>query len=111
MRGDGEFGVVLIERGSEVGGGDTRFAVGTIARVVRVQELPDGGFALATVGIRRVRVERWLADDPYPQAEVVDVAEEMSTADGARSVRGRRGARRGLGSAPGHGSPLAAGRR
>ena len=27
-----EFGVVLIERGSEVGGGDTRFDVGTVAR-------------------------------------------------------------------------------
>ena len=29
MRGDAEFGVVLIERGSEVGGGDIRFDVGT----------------------------------------------------------------------------------
>ena len=26
--GDGEFGVVLIERGFEVGGGDTRFGTG-----------------------------------------------------------------------------------
>ena len=57
LRGDGEFGVVLIERGSEVGGGDTRFDVGTVARVVRAQELPDGGYALATVGIRRIRVD------------------------------------------------------
>src|SRR5207249_3558867 len=61
---DGEFGVVLIERGSEVGGGDTRFGIGTVARIVRAQELPDGGYALATVGIRRVRVTRWLLDDP-----------------------------------------------
>jgi len=29
LAGDGEFGVVLIERGWEVGGGDTRFNVGT----------------------------------------------------------------------------------
>src|SRR6478752_3521250 len=72
LRGDGEFGVVLIERGSEVGGGDTRFDVGTVARIVRAQQLPDGGFALATVGIRRIRVTAWLVDDPYPQAEVVD---------------------------------------
>jgi uncharacterized protein len=35
LAGDGELGVVLIERGSEVGGGDTRFGVGTVARVVR----------------------------------------------------------------------------
>jgi Lon protease-like protein len=67
---DREFGVVLIERGSEVGGGDTRFDVGTIARVVMSQELPDGRFALTTVGTRRIRVTQWLADDPYPQAEV-----------------------------------------
>ena len=87
MNGDGEFGVVLIERGSEVGGGDARFGVGTIARVVRAQELPDGGYALATVGIRRVRVDRWLPDDPYPQAEVVDVAETASAGDDARRAQ------------------------
>jgi hypothetical protein len=87
LRADGEFGVVLIERGREVGGGDTRFGVGTVARVVRAQELPDGGYALATVGMRRVSVVRWLADDPYPQAEVVDLGDDASAGDGAR--RGR----------------------
>jgi Lon protease-like protein len=69
---DGEFGVVLIERGSEVGGGDVRTDAGTMARLVRVEELPDGRFAVAAVGIRRIRVERWLRDDPYPRAEVAD---------------------------------------
>jgi Lon protease-like protein len=83
LRGDGEFGVVLIERGSEVGGGDTRFETGTLARIVRAQPLPDGGYLLATVGTRRIRVTRWLADDPYPQAEVVDVEEAASDGDGA----------------------------
>ena len=71
---------MLIERGSEVGGGDARFGVGTIARVVRAQELPDGGYALATVGIRRLRVSRWLPDDPYPRAEVVDLGDETRRA-------------------------------
>jgi Lon protease-like protein len=87
LRGDGEFGVVLIERGSEVGGGDTRFGVGTVARVVRAGELPDGGYALATVGTRRIRVARWLADDPYPQAEVTDLPEVASAADEPRRAR------------------------
>ena len=76
MDGDHEFGVVLIERGSEVGGGDVRFDTGTIARVVQAAELPDGGYALATVGMSRVRVTRWLPDDPYPHAEVVALADE-----------------------------------
>jgi len=75
LDGDHEFGVVLIERGSEVGGGDTRFDIATIARVVQASDLPDGRIVLATVGMRRVRVARWLADDPYPRAEVTAFAD------------------------------------
>jgi Lon protease-like protein len=80
LAGDKQFGVVLIERGSEVGGGDVRFDVGTVARIVQASELPDGRFALATVGVRRIRVERWLADDPFPQAEVLELDEPPPTA-------------------------------
>ena len=40
LDGNGEFGVVLIERGSEVGGGDTRFGVGTVALIAEAAELP-----------------------------------------------------------------------
>jgi Lon protease-like protein len=72
LDGDGEFGVVLIERGSEVGGGDIRAMVGTVARIVEAAELDDGRFALATVGVRRIRVHEWLPDDPYPRALVDD---------------------------------------
>jgi Lon protease-like protein len=72
LAGEPEFGVVLIERGSEVGGGDVRRAVATVARIVEVAELPGGRSALMTVGTRRIRVERWLDDDPYPRAEVSD---------------------------------------
>ncbi len=67
---DHEFGVVLIDRGHEVGGGDVRRPVGTVARMVQVAELPDGRFAVIAVGVQRLRVERWLADDPYPIAEI-----------------------------------------
>ena len=52
--GDGRFGVVLIERGYEVGGGDTRFAVGTVARIVEAARTPDGRYLLATVGTERL---------------------------------------------------------
>lgn len=67
-----EFGVVLIERGHEVGGGDTRSRVGTLARVVRDEELDDGRRGVLAVGVRRLRVATWLPDDPYPMAEVTD---------------------------------------
>ena len=70
LEGPGEFGVVLIERGFEVGGGDTRFGVGTIARVLRAAQSPDGQYALDTVGTDRLRVLEWLPDDPYPTARV-----------------------------------------
>src|SRR5260370_42655783 len=70
LKAEREFGVVLIERGSEVGGGDTRFDVGTGAQIVRAQPLGDGGYVLAPAGIRRLRVARRVPGDPYPQAGV-----------------------------------------
>ncbi len=71
MAGDRRLGVVLIERGSEVGGGDVRFDVGTRAVIADAVELDDGRWILILVGEERVRVRRWLPDDPYPRAEVV----------------------------------------
>jgi Lon protease-like protein len=70
LNSDGRFGVVLIERGKEVGGGDSRFSVGTVARIVEAARTPDGRYLLATVGGERLRVRRWLDDDPYPRAEI-----------------------------------------
>ncbi len=70
LAGDREFGVTLIERGSEVGGGDMRTDVGTAARITEAQELDDGRWILTAVGTERIRIDHWLADDPYPLAEV-----------------------------------------
>jgi hypothetical protein len=81
LAGEPEFGVVLIERGNEVGGGDVRRDVGTVARIVEVAELPGGRFALATIGVRRIRIVGWLADDPYPRAEVEDWPDEPDQPD------------------------------
>ncbi|MGO9455713.1 MAG: LON peptidase substrate-binding domain-containing protein [Acidimicrobiales bacterium] len=72
LAGSGEFGVVLIARGSEVGGGDERLRVGTVARIDRASPLSDGRWSLVTSGTRRVRVTEWLPDDPYPVALVAD---------------------------------------
>ncbi|MFM7225438.1 MAG: LON peptidase substrate-binding domain-containing protein [Actinomycetota bacterium] len=82
----GEFGVVLIERGREVGGGDIRFDVGTLARIVRVERVPDGRFGLVTVGVRRVRVREWQSDDPYPRAVVEPFAEPALGPDAEAAV-------------------------
>ena len=89
MDGDREFGVVLIERGSEVGGDDVRTSVGTVARILDATELDDGRWVLGTVGTRRIRVTRWLPDDPYPRADVEDWEDAVpgpDAADGYRNV-------------------------
>lgn len=70
LHGTPEFGVALIERGSDVGGGDARFDAACVARIVAAASLGEGRWALGTVGTRRIRVTRWLPDAPYPRAEV-----------------------------------------
>jgi Lon protease-like protein len=70
LAGEPEFGVVLIDRGHEVGGGDVRRDIGTVARLLRVERLPDGRSLVQAVGVRRIRVSQWLDDDPYPRADV-----------------------------------------
>jgi Lon protease-like protein len=76
LAGDGQFGVVLIERGQEVGGGDVRFGVGTVAQIIQTAELPDGRWLLDAVGAQRFRVTEWLPEDPYPQAMVEEITDE-----------------------------------
>jgi Lon protease-like protein len=66
---DTRFGVVLIERGFEVGGGEHRFGVGTTADVAQIQA-EDGMVGLVAQGRERFVVEDWLPDEPYPRAEV-----------------------------------------
>ncbi len=64
------FGVVMIERGLDTGGQDQRSSLGTIARIIEAEPLPDGRWAIITVGIDRFRINRWLPDSPYPMAEI-----------------------------------------
>lgn len=64
------FGVVLIARGREVGGGEQRNDVGTVARILLDTEIGNGRHVLECVAEERIRVVSWLPDDPYPRAEV-----------------------------------------
>jgi len=75
------FGIVLIERGSEVGGEDVRLNVGTCARILRTQQIDDGRFAIIVGGSNRIRVRNWLVDDPYPRADVEGLDENESGVD------------------------------
>jgi Lon protease-like protein len=64
-----EFGVVLIERGPEVGGGEKRMPIGTLASVLDIGTL-DQFYGLEAVGTQRFRVNAWLPDNPYPMADI-----------------------------------------
>lgn len=64
-----EFGVVLIERGTEVGGGDQRMQLGTIASVINIGTTEEF-YGLESVGTQRFKVTTWLPDDPYPVAVI-----------------------------------------
>lgn len=83
LAGDGQFGVVLIERGQEVGGGDARFGVGTVARIMQTAELPDGRWLVDAVGTVRFRVTEWLPEEPYPLAMVEPLEDDPVDAGGA----------------------------
>jgi Lon protease-like protein len=97
LAGDSRFGVVLIERGAEVGGGDQRMAVGTRAIITKAAALSDGRWVLLVRGDVRIRVGTWLDDDPYPLAMVEEWAPEVEAVEPSllrrteQSVRRTRG--------------------
>ena len=64
-----EFGVVLIERGKEVGGGGKRMSIGTIASVTEIGTTQEF-LGLESFGSQRFRINAWLPDDPYPLADI-----------------------------------------
>ena len=74
LRADGEpeFGQALISHGWETGGGDDRVMVGTVAQMLQVEAIDENRYALIAVGTRRIAINAWLPDDPYPLADVED---------------------------------------
>ncbi len=70
LAGEETFGVVLIERGREVGGGDQRCDVGVLVRIAEHEDYGDGKYRLRCPVSERIRVVEWLSDDPYPRAVI-----------------------------------------
>lgn len=64
------FGVVLIARGREVGGGDARCDVGVLSRITGSDDHGAGRYSLHCRTGERIRVSDWLPDDPYPRANI-----------------------------------------
>src|SRR3979411_1692089 len=73
------FGVVAIRDGKEVGGDAVPRAVGTVARIVRVDRLPDGRMNLLITGASRFRVVRQVEGKAYARAEVEYLLEDSES--------------------------------
>jgi Lon protease-like protein len=94
LAGDPHFGIVLIERGSEVGGGDQRTTVGTRAVISEAAPLSDGRWLTVVHGDICIRVEEWLPDDPYPLAMVTQWTPNVEPVADAMVQRAERSVRR-----------------
>jgi uncharacterized protein len=84
---DPAFGVVLIAAGREVGGGDTRSDVGTLAHITECADFGDGRYRLRCVMGERIRVLEWQPDDPYPRAVVERWPDEPGDAVDVDAIR------------------------
>ncbi|MBW0017494.1 MAG: LON peptidase substrate-binding domain-containing protein [Mycobacterium sp.] len=101
------FGVVLIARGREVGGGDSRCDIGTLTTINEYIEHGAGRYQLRCRTGERIRVCEWLPDDPYPRArvepwpdepgEVVSRAQLVELEDRVMALFERIAAARGVG--------------
>ena len=74
--GERRFGVVLIERGRDSGGDDSRFDFGCVAHMVGSATHENGTVSIVTVGTGRLKVIQWEKPDPYPVAKVETLEDE-----------------------------------
>src|SRR6266516_6539957 len=74
---DRPFGVVLIREGVEVGEPAVPFEVGTMARIIGVDRMPDGRMNIITVGTRRFRLLGYTTEKkPYIVGDVEPLGDE-----------------------------------
>lgn len=77
------FGVIAIRSGHEVGSDGARalHAVGTLAQVSQVADLPDGRYDVQTIGTRRFRLVGLDPDSGSPEASVPYLRGEVEILD------------------------------
>lgn len=88
LEADRRFGVVLISRGSEVGGGEARTQTGTVAYIEEHRRYDDGRAAVVATGMGRIEVVEWLPDDPFPRALVRELDVEPSHPEDEATLAG-----------------------
>ena len=73
------FGITLIAKGSEVGGGDERVNIGTLVEIEYCTTSGDGRSTLIVRAMERLEVREWLEDAPYPRAMVRSMPQQPFT--------------------------------
>jgi Lon protease-like protein len=71
------FGVLLITEGTEVGDGAETVTVGTVARIVNVEELDDGRMNMLSLGMVRFRLLKSYDRHPYLSGDIEPWEDEM----------------------------------
>ena len=87
LAASGVFGIALIEKGREVGGGDVRSNIGCSAEIIGHQQLKDGTISLTVAGQHRIEIGQWLADAPYPIATVRPWPDEVQEIERSKTER------------------------
>lgn len=71
------FGVLLITEGNEVADTPETVTVGTIARIVNVDEMDDGRMNMLTMGVVRFRLLKTHNHHPYTSGDIESWPDEM----------------------------------
>lgn len=79
-----EFGVILIERGTETGDRSKTFDIGCTADIVGSGMNHDGTIGVMTIGRQRIEIDEWLVPNPYPRARIVDLEDPPLSERGLR---------------------------
>jgi len=82
---DAPFGVLLIKSGPEVGGGAVPHDLGTIARIMQVEQLEDGRMNIFVMGEQRFRIVSINTTQPYLRGEVA-LLEQQPAGDAAHAA-------------------------
>jgi ATP-dependent Lon protease len=63
---------------AEQPGWDDLYEVGTAAVIHKMIKVPDGTLRILVQGVKRIKLERKLQDDPYLVGEFVELPDELS---------------------------------
>jgi Lon protease-like protein len=75
LAGSGNFGVVLIKEGEEIGPPAVPFEVGTEAKIIKAERMDDEQLFIIVSGQRRFKIVKLLEPEPYLSAEVIFLPE------------------------------------